>query len=364
MEWFAFGAWLASFLLCFGMTDAVTRVARRRGFLDQPGGHKAHDRPVALGGGISIYLCISLPLLSACLVAYLTNLESPPRWIPERLVRHLPGMAQKLGELCGILGCATLLFFVGLIDDRRPLGPAPKFLFQFAVAAFTAIAIEVRAAEALPPILSILATVLWIVLVTNAFNFLDNMDGLSAGVAALAALVLAATSWRAGQLFVPFMALIVSGTLAGFLVHNFSPARIFMGDAGSLVVGYLLGVLTILTTFYDPEQNTRPLGVIAPLVILAVPLYDVLSVVVHRIRAGDSPLKGDRRHFSHRLQRLGMSTPGAVLTIYLATAATALPAMILPRASWDTGILLLLQCVCVVFMIAVLEHTGQRHRDS
>ncbi|MGB0715536.1 MAG: glycosyltransferase family 4 protein [Phycisphaerae bacterium] len=362
IEWLALGAWIGSFLLSLVMTGIVMRLAHARGFLDRPGGHKSHTTPVALGGGIGIFLSICLPLLGACLAAYLWNRSGPPDWLPATMARHLPGLGSKLGVLCGILGSAMVLFLVGLIDDRKPLGPAPKFFFQFAVAIFTVVAIEVRAAEALPSLLSIVVTVFWIVLITNAFNFLDNMDGLSAGVAALATLVLAVTSWRAGQLFVPVMALVVSGTLCGFLVYNFSPAKIFMGDAGSLVVGYLLSVLTILTTFYDPQQNTRPLGVVAPIVILAVPLYDVLSVVIHRLRAGQSPLRGDKRHFSHRLQRLGMTTPGAVLTIYLATAATALPAMALPRATWDVGVLLLLQCFCVVLMIAILEHTGQRHQ--
>jgi UDP-GlcNAc:undecaprenyl-phosphate GlcNAc-1-phosphate transferase len=203
-------------------------------------------------------------------------------------------------------------------------------------------------------------TVLWIVLITNAFNFLDNMDGLSAGVAAIAAGIFAVASMSAGQVFVPIMAWVLVGALLGFLVFNFSPATIFMGDAGSLVVGYLLSVLTILTTFYDSARNLTPLGIIVPMVVLAVPLYDVTSVVIHRIRAGESPFKGDWRHFSHRLVKRGMTQRGAVLTIYLATAATALPAIALPRVDWMIAILLLAQCLCVVVMIAVLEHTGQR----
>jgi len=149
---------------------------------------------------------------------------------------------------------------------------------------------------------------------------------------------------------------VLSGALCGFLLFNFHPARIFMGDAGSLVVGYTLGVLTVLTTYYDPAQGLTPLGVVVPLVVLAVPLYDMISVVIHRVRLGLSPLRGDRRHFSHRLVAKGMSTRGAVLTIYLATAATGLSAVVLPRVDWPSAALLLGQCLCVVVMIAVLEH--------
>ena len=122
--------------------------------------------------------------------------------------------------------------------------------------------------------------------------------------------------------------------------------------------------IAILTTFYDPAQNLKPLGVIVPLVVLAVPLYDVISVVTHRLRAGDSPFRGDWRHFSHRLVKRGMTHRGAVLTIYLATAATGLPAIILPRVAWLEAVLIMLQCLCVVVMIAILEHTGPSTKDT
>ncbi|MCH9034684.1 MAG: undecaprenyl/decaprenyl-phosphate alpha-N-acetylglucosaminyl 1-phosphate transferase, partial [Planctomycetes bacterium] len=240
----------------------------------------------------------------------------------------------------------------------------PKFLAQFAGAGFIAGPVGIRAAEALPEPLSIALTVLWIVLITNAFNFLDNMDGLSAGVAVIAATVFAVAATRAGQVFVPVMAWVLVGALLGFLRFNFSPATIFMGDAGSLVIGYFMAVLTILVTFYDPSQNLTPFGVLMPIVVLAVPLYDVASVVIHRIRLGESPFRGDRRHFSHRLVKRGMTPRGAVLTIYLATAATALPAIVLPSVDWVGAILLLVQCLCVVAMIAILEHvTPGRNND-
>ena len=129
-----------------------------------------------------------------------------------------------------------------------------------------------------------------------------------------------------------------------------------MGDAGSLVVGYMMGVLTVLTTYYDPAQGLTPLGVIVPVVVLAVPIYDVTSVVIHRLRLGINPFRGDRRHFSHRLVAKGMSMRGAVLTIYLATATTGLSAVVLPRVDWASAWLLLVQCLCVVVMIAILEH--------
>lgn len=348
----------APFLVSLAATYAVRSWARRVGFVDRPGGHKRHESPVALGGGIALMLSIGGPILLGTLgAAYLHSTGTSLDRLPALVQTHLAGIASKLPTVLAIVGGAIVLHVVGLIDDRRPLGPTPKFLAQFAVAIFIAGPVGIRALQFLPLPLSLTLTVVWIVVITNAFNFLDNMDGLSPGVAAIAAAIFAITAARSGQVFVPMMAWVVVGSLLGFLVYNFSPATIFMGDAGSLPIGFLMSVLTILTTFYDPTKNLTPLGVVVPLVVLAVPLYDVISVVIHRIRAGESPLRGDWRHFSHRLVKRGMTPRGAVLTIYLATAATGLPAIILPTVDWPIAILLFLQCLAVVAMIAILEHT-------
>ena len=344
------------FWLSLAATYFVRSWAIRTGFVDHPTGHKSHESPTAQGGGIAVFLAVCGPIFGGTLIAWWLQDSTPPTWLPSLVKTHVAGIASKLPTILAIVGGATVLHVVGLIDDRRPLGPWPKFLAQFAVAGFIAGPVGIRAAEALPAPISIALTVLWIVLITNAFNFLDNMDGLSAGVAAIAATVFAVAATRAGQVFVPVMAWVLVGALIGFLRFNFSPASIFMGDAGSLVIGYFMAVLTILVTFYDPSQNLTPFGVLMPIVVLAVPLYDVASVVIHRIRLGKSPLRGDRRHFSHRLVKRGMTPRGAVLTIYLATAATALPAIVLPSVDWLGAILLLVQCFCVVTMIAILEH--------
>jgi UDP-GlcNAc:undecaprenyl-phosphate GlcNAc-1-phosphate transferase len=333
--------------------------ARRRGFVDRPSGHKQHAAPVALGGGIALMISICGPILICTVLAWvLHQTTAVTDWLPGIVQTHLGGIASKLPHVLAIVGGAIVLHVVGLIDDRKALGPWPKLVAQVAVALFIAWPMGIRAVEALPTPLSIIVTVLWIVVITNAFNFLDNMDGLSAGVAAIAAAIFAVAAMNAGQVFVPILAWVLVGGLLGFLVLNFSPATIFMGDAGSLVVGYLMGVLTVLTTFYDPARNLTPLGVIVPVVVLAVPLYDVISVVIHRIRVGESPFRGDWRHFSHRLVKRGMTQRGAVLTIYLATAATGLPAIVLARVDWLSAAMLLAQCLCVVIMIAILEHAG------
>ncbi|MHC4697600.1 MAG: glycosyltransferase family 4 protein [Planctomycetota bacterium] len=359
MCWFIAAAIVGPLAISMVATYLVRAWARRTGFVDHPSGHKKHASPVALGGGIALLVASCGPILVGSGLAWVLCDNTSPTWLPALLQTHLTGIASKLPTVSAIVAGAVVLFIVGLVDDRRALGPLPKFGVQIAVAIFIAGPVGIRVIEALPTPVSIAVTVLWIVLITNAFNFLDNTDGLSAGVGAIAAGIFAVAAMGTGQIFVPVMAWVVVGALLGFLVFNFSPASIFMGDAGSLVIGYLMGVLTILTTFYDPGQNLTPVGVLVPVVVLAVPLYDVISVVVHRVRVGDSPFVGDRRHFSHRLIKRGMSPRGAVLTIYLATAATGLPAIVLARVDWIGAVFLLVQCLCVVVMIAILEHTGR-----
>ncbi|MCK4659061.1 MAG: undecaprenyl/decaprenyl-phosphate alpha-N-acetylglucosaminyl 1-phosphate transferase [Phycisphaerae bacterium] len=352
-------AFVAAFLASVAATFVVRGWARGRGFVDRPGGHKGHARPIALGGGIAITACICLPLVAVTLLAHFAARSGGFDWLPQIFTTHQEGIAAKLPEVMAIVAGALVLHILGLVDDVKALGFLPKLVVQFGVAVVVVWVFGIRAGEALGATASITLTVLWIVLITNAFNFLDNMDGLSAGVAAITGAIFAASALRSGQVFVPALAFIFVGTLVGFLVFNTWPASIFMGDAGSMVVGYFMAVLTVLTTYYNPEQDLQPTGVLVPLAVLAVPLYDVVSVCWHRIRAGDSPFRGDHRHFSHRLAQKGMSPPAAVRTIYLATAATGLSAILLPQADRIGAVIAFAQCLCIVLIIAVLEHAGR-----
>ncbi|MCB9849172.1 MAG: undecaprenyl/decaprenyl-phosphate alpha-N-acetylglucosaminyl 1-phosphate transferase [Phycisphaerales bacterium] len=356
----ALAALVGALVLSAVLTAVVRRVALRIGFVDRPGGHKEHASPVALGGGVAIMLAVFAPLLVGVLLAKWALASGVPTWFPEFVVPHLSGIASKLPVLLAVVGGGLVLHVVGLVDDAKPLGPWSKLAIEIGVGLALAWGFGIRAGEALGAPVSIALTVFWIVLIVNAFNFLDNMDGLSAGVAAIAGAIFAGSAMIAGQIFVPTLAWVLVGALLGFLIFNFSPASVFMGDAGSMVVGYLMAVLTVLTTYWDPGRQTHPVGVLVPLLVLAVPLYDVASVIVHRLKAGESPFRGDRRHFSHRLIRRGMSTRASVLTIYLATAATGLPAMLLPHANWFSAALILGQTVCVVMIIAILEHVPDK----
>ncbi len=357
MHWMVLTAVGGPFVASVVMTGLVRRWARRTGFVDQPGGHKQHKNPTPLGGGIAITWTLCGALLAGTFAVWLAHQQGWAPRLPELLRLHAAGVASRLPNVLALVGGALVLHIVGWADDRHPMGPGIKFLVQSLVAGVLVIGFGMRVAEFLGESVSLAFSILWIVLIINAFNFLDNMDGLNAGVAAISAAILASAAMQSGQVFVPIVAWALVGTLLGFLAFNFPPATIFMGDAGSLVVGYFLAMLTVLTTYqeFDPARGVMPYGVLVPVVVLAVPLYDVISVVLVRLRAGDSPFRGDRRHFSHRLTRRGMKPRAAVLTIYLATMATSLAALQLPGATWTRALLILTQTFCVVLIIAILE---------
>jgi len=357
-------AGLVSFVVAMAisglLTPAIREWARRRDFVDRPGGHKTHHTPTPFGGGIAITVAVVLPMIAVLAVAALLRHVDPaqirfltgpmPAW-----PYWMGGVIHKIPAALAVIAGALVMHLMGILDDHWPLSPLIKLLVQTAVALMLTAGFGIRAGDALGPVPAVALTTLWIVGLTNAFNFMDNMDGLAAGVAALTAVVLAVAALMAGQVFVPCVLLLVAGATTGFLRYNFPPASVFMGDVGSLVVGYLLAICAVLTTYYDPEVERTPFGVLVPLVVFAVPLYDITSVVINRYRRGASIFQSDHHHFSHRLVRLGYSRTAAVLTIYLATAATALPALLLPHLNWAGAAVVVGQCACVVVLIAVLE---------
>ena len=249
------------------------------------------------------------------------------------------------------------MHIVGLIDDHTALGPYSKLIVQLAAAGLLVFSGDYRILTVLGDVPSIILTILWICAITNAFNFLDNMDGLTAGVAAVCTLAFVITAVLIGQWFVAGMLALLMGALVGFLCFNFSPASIFMGDSGSLVVGMVLGCLTVRPTYLPPGKTMEEAwyALLTPLVVLAVPLYDVLVVSIIRLRNGKSPFVGDTNHFSHRLVRRGMSRRTAVLCIWLVTAATSIAAIMLPRANLVGGVMILLQTALILCVVALLE---------
>ena len=345
------------------LTSTVRSIARRRQLVDLPGAHKSHDKPVALGGGVAILLSVVIPMVFAMIMARAWQ-DHAPTWIPPGARIHFGGIVAKTPLALAIIFAAMFACGLGLWDDLRPLGPLVKLLVEIGIALFLVIPFRLRLLSHFGDAVSITLSVLWIVTLMNSLNFLDNMDGLAAGVALIATAVFALAAQRDGQVFVPMCCALFVGALAGFLPLNFYPASIYMGDAGSLTIGLLLAVFTILTTFADPARGQQPIGVLAPLVVMAVPLYDTASVIFLRWRQGSPIWTGDRRHFSHRLLRRGMNVPQAVCVIWLATLVTALPALWLATATWPEACGIALQTFLVIALVAVLESSGSSGKPA
>lgn len=288
----------------------------QRGVVDDPGHRKIHTEPTPLAGGLTVLTGLLLPMIGAIIVLKL-NLLSPD--VVEKLSYGFGKRAILLGAIAiGAIG----MFGLGWLDDQHELRPAPKFVGQTLIALLVAAA-GLRITLFVPSVLfSYAVTVLWILTVTNALNFLDNMNGLCAGLSAIATAGFGLIAARHGQYLVASIAFLTCGAALGFLPHNFPKATAFLGDSGSHLLGFLLSVLAILPHFYSIRHPQR-WAVLSPLLVLAVPLADLAWVVVLRWRQGQPFYVGDTNHLSHRLTRHGFSRTGAVIAIWLLAALTA-----------------------------------------
>ena len=291
---------LTAGLLAFLATPLTRILARRLGMLDQPGLRKAHRSPVPLLGGLAMYLALAVAFIA------------------------FGGRDWRLEGL-GIMGGATLLFLTGFWDDRYGMPVSIKLAAQVLAATGVMLAgIQVHLFGQWW--LDGAITLIWIVGITNAVNLMDNMDGLAAGITLVAARFFFAMAALEGQGLVAGLAAALAGSAAGFLFYNFAPAVSFMGDAGSLTLGFTLAVIGIKLRFiHYPLASTW----MAPIVVLGVLIFDTVLVSLSRLRRGRSIFLGGSDHTSHRLAQIGMSQPRAVLTMYITAAALGTAALLM-----------------------------------
>jgi len=327
-----YGAALALLIVVL-LTPAVGGMARMLGVVDRPGTRRVNRSPIPRLGGLALFFGIFVPALA-----------------------FLPLGHETKGLLLG-MAVATM---VGAIDDFRGLVWWEKLGGQIAAAAIpTGFGIWVQrftfpivGVHALPEWVGIPLTIFWIVAIMNMVNFLDGLDGLAAGFCAISGATFCVIALSLGRPEPAILAAIVLGACVGFLRHNFYPARIFMGDSGALLLGFVLATLSVQGLL----KTAATVALFFPLIVLAVPLYDLIVVSIIRISRGKSPFVGDTNHFSHRLVARGMSRRTAVLCLYLLTAATSIAAILLPHVQSTFGAMLIFaQTLLVLGVVALLE---------
>ena len=320
-------AFVGSLILSFILTPIFKKIAIRYDILDRPTSLKNHTMPVPYLGGGAIFLAFLLPVL-------------------------LWGIS-KIGyskELLSIILGGGIIVLLGLVDDVRKLPWWVKFIVQF-IASLVLIMNGTRLTiDILPYSLNLILTILWVVGITNAFNIIDVMDGLSAGVAFIASGIFFIIAIMTGNMQVGIMTASLCGATIGFLKYNFKPAQIFMGDMGSGFLGFIISAIAIKESY----TGTNPIALFSPLLILAVPIYDTLLVIYMRIKKGRPIFKGSRDHFALRLVALGLNERRTVLVTYGVSLALGIFALVIVRLKieWAVGTL--------AFIAAALVLAGYR----
>ncbi len=341
-------AWTTFFIALVAsicLTVPVRALALHIGMVDQPGPRKIHVKPMPLLGGLAIYFAFMLAMLFA--------------------VRGAEDV-----QVLGIFAGATLIVFVGFLDDRGFLHHQVKLFLGMPVAALILWIAGVRAtlfASFVPGetgmILDALFTIFWVTGIIAAFSILDHMDGLCAGVAAIAAAFFASSAAITGQFLVRSLAAAVFGAALGFLLWNFNPAKIFMGDGGAMLLGFLMATLSLKIR---PPSSLGLSGWLVPILILAVPVLDTVLISISRSRRGFIPFTTPGKdHTAHRLSNLGLGTRGAVLLLYSLGILGGLLALFLVRGGAPPSIPFLGAALAVfAFAIFLLERAPferQRH---
>jgi UDP-GlcNAc:undecaprenyl-phosphate GlcNAc-1-phosphate transferase len=347
---------LLPLLISFVLTRILVLWAARLGLVDYPSARKTHTETTPKGGGIAIFLVVWTAMALYCWSGH-----------PSRQMR-----ADFQDELLIFLIPGAIVALLGLFDDFRPLPWQLRLLVQSGVAALVA--------GCWPGIAGLwwrVAAGLWIVGLTNAFNMLDNMDALSSGVAWLgAAFLVGALALRQPVLLVDadeqlvFLLMIFMGAVLGFLWHNLPPARIFMGDVGSTFIGFFLSTASLQLALPIPWTGDADILEIewrslVPLCILAVPCYDLTSVVLLRLSQGRSPFHADKQHLSHRLVELGLSSKNAVRVIYLLAIVSGLSGLALYFVKdWIGAGLVVGQLAGWWLALALIEFLARRARNQ
>lgn len=317
-------------------------ISMRTGYLDHPKDNKRHAHAMPLLGGVGIFLALFIGIMS--------------QW-------DVIGTSSISNQVIAMLAGATALLILGLVDDKIGMGPDIKLLGQF-VAAMIFYKSGFRVTFLGNYYLNLIFTYIWIIGMTNAFNLLDNMNGLSAGIAIIASFFFGVISWMNGQGMISIVSFCLCGSCLGFLRYNFPKAKIFMGDAGSLIIGFMLSTIAISGRW---KTCAISVSMAVPLLILAYPIFDTTLVTVMRILERRSVFQGGKDHSSHRLALMGFRAKNTVLLVYLICFILGLCALIISRANFKVAITVVITAFISMVLLGVrlsLVDTGRFGRKK
>ena len=342
-------AFIVSFAFTFATTPLVRRFAFKIGAIDIPkDNRRMHKKPTPRIGGLAIIFGFTVATLC---------------------------FAQPSRQLYGTLAGAAIIAVMGVIDDCKNLPAKLKFVIKIIAALVVVFAGDIKIDVftnpnflsdnpywVLPEWLSVTLTVIWIVFITNAVNFIDGLDGLAAGVSAIMSISLVFISIRVGEYSIAILGIALMGSCFGFLPFNFNPAKIFMGDTGSTFLGFMLATLSIQGVF----KSYAVISFAVPLLILGLPLFDALFAMIRRILRGQSPMTADRGHLHHRLVDMGFSQKQTVFILYAISGVLGITAVLLA----ESGVLrALLLVICVLILLLIGSMLGKnsyvhQHQDN
>ena len=330
--------YMLAFILAAGtallVTPGVIFLAKKTGAMDAPDPRKVHKKPIPRIGGIGIYIAFMIAILV--------------------IKSYTPLVPEVQFELTGLLVGGTLIVLLGIIDDYKNLPAKVKLVGQIVAACVLVIAFDVRIDFITDPFgdymyleyLAIPVTVFWIVGLTNTVNLIDGLDGLAAGVATIASITIFLVALQQDILLVAVLTAALAGAAIGFLYYNFNPARIFMGDSGSMFLGYMLAGISVI----GAVKCAATIALIVPILALGLPILDTTFAIVRRYRGGVPIFKPDKGHLHHRLLDLGFSQRQAVLRMYVISALLGLSAVVLTEVSAQVSILI----VCLVIAVVLV----------
>lgn len=318
---------LISFVISLNCTPLVKKLSIRWNIVDHPGYRKIHRNPKALLGGLAIYV----GFISTCL-GY--------------LIYH--GLISNL--IIVILIGSTIMMILGIIDDKIVLGATLKFALP-SIASITVVMLGLRTIFLPTDLLNIIFSFIWIIGIVNAFNFIDNMDGITSGVAFISSMLFGILAYMTGQDVVAIISFCLAGACLGFLYFNFYPSKLFAGDAGSMFIGFILASIAILGSWKTESPTT---SVLIPLFILGYAIFDVSLVTIFRIAHKKKPWIGDKNHSTHRLSAIGFSTRLTALIVYSIALITGLTSFIIIKVPLMVGGLILLLTISFLAILGVI----------